>query len=414
MGPGAARRGYPAGVKVRRGRLLLLLPLLAAALAVVAAAHGYVALRLVLDPGLPGPWRGALLCLVAAGFLSLLLAPVAERSLPPRRARWLAWPASLWLGALFLTLVALGASELFFARAGRAALAAVPGAEASSPAPAARAALVGFAVLVAGAAAVRSALAPPRLRRVSVSIPRWPGPLEGFRIAQISDVHIGPILDRRFASAVVARVNALAPDLIAVTGDLVDGPVSRLADEVAPFAGLRARHGTFFVTGNHDHYSGVAGWVERVRALGFRVLRNERVAIERDGAAFDLVGVDDHRGSLVLEDGGEDLDRALAGRDASRPAVLLAHDPTTFRRAAGRVDLQLSGHTHGGQIWPFRYLVRLAVRWVEGLHRARGSALYVSRGTGFWGPPMRLFAPAEITEITLTRGERGEGDDRVE
>jgi hypothetical protein len=192
---------------------------------------------------------------------------------------------------------------------------------------------------------------------------------------------------------------------VAVTGDLVDGPVEKLRGDVAPFAGLRGRHGVYFVTGNHDVYSGGEPWVRHVRELGMRPLRNERVAIGgADG--FDLAGVDDHRGDWV-RGSSEDIGKALAGRDPARAVVLLAHDPGSFRRASAQgVDLQLSGHTHGGQIWPFNYLVRLAVPWVAGLHRVGASLLYVSRGTGFWGPPMRLFAPAEITELVL----RGAGE----
>jgi predicted MPP superfamily phosphohydrolase len=236
---------------------------------------------------------------------------------------------------------------------------------------------------------------------VEIDLERWPPALDGYRIAQISDIHIGPILGRAFAAELCRRVNALDPDLIAVTGDLVDGSVRRLRDEVAPLAGLEARHGVFFVTGNHDHYSGAAAWADRVRQLGIRVLRNERVAIGGELDGFDLVGVDDHRGNLGA-DGREDLPRALEGRDPGRPAVLLAHDPTTFKRAStAGIDLQLSGHTHGGQIWPFVYLVRLAVPFVAGLYSRGRSRLYVSRGTGFWGPAMRLGAPAEITELVL-------------
>jgi predicted MPP superfamily phosphohydrolase len=240
------------------------------------------------------------------------------------------------------------------------------------------------------------------VRRIELRLRRWPRELDGFRIVQISDVHIRPILDRRFAAQVVARCRALAPDLIAVTGDLVDGSVRRIGDEVAPFAALRAPCGVFFVTGNHDHYSGAERWVERVRALGMRVLRNERVSVGSGDAVFDVAGVEDHHAHLMSGTHREDLPQALEGRDQSRPVILLAHDPATFHQAARLdVDLQLSGHTHGGQIWPFCYLVRLNTPYVAGHYVKNGSQLYVSCGTGFWGPAMRLGAPAEITEITV-------------
>jgi predicted MPP superfamily phosphohydrolase len=309
------------------------------------------------------------------------------------------------MGVAFLLLVLLGASDLVLGLGGAAAWAAggeLADAEGTSRA---RAALVAGAALVLAAVGMRGALRPPALRRIELRIPRWPAALDGFRIAQISDVHIGPILGKRFARHVVERVNALSPDLIAVTGDLVDGSVRRLGDEVAPFADLRADHGVYFVTGNHDHYSGARSWVARAAELGMRPLRNECVAIARGAAAFDLAGVDDAHGSWLGEGGGEDLERALAGRDRSRPVVLLAHDPSTWKRASRMgVDLQLSGHTHGGQIWPFFYFVRLVIPWVAGLYERAGSLLYVSRGTGFWGPPLRLLAPAEITEISLRCG----------
>jgi predicted MPP superfamily phosphohydrolase len=242
------------------------------------------------------------------------------------------------------------------------------------------------------------------VRHVSIDLARGSRGLDGYRIVQISDLHIGHILGRDFAAEVVARVNALDPHLVAITGDLVDGDVATLREEVAPFAELRARDGVYFVTGNHDYYSGAEAWVARVRELGIRVLRNEHVSVGLPGAELDLAGVEDHHANLVASDAAEDLPRALAGRDAERPVVLLAHDPTTFRQAARLgVDLQLSGHTHGGQIWPFRWAVRLVLRFVAGHYRRGSSQLWVSRGTGFWGPPMRLLAPAEITAITLRR-----------
>ncbi len=382
-------------------RSLAILLVAALAISILVGIHVYIARRLVIEPGLAEPWRSAALAAVALLGASLFLQPFARRRLGPVLARALAWPASLWMGFAWLLLCGLAASDLLLWALANAARAASDAAEPAA-APGLRAAAVVAAALVAGAFAVRQALRPPEVRRVEIALERWPRALDGFRIAQISDLHIGPILGREFAALVTARVNALSPDLIAVTGDLVDGSVRRLADEVAPLAALRARHGVFFVTGNHDHYSGASAWAARARELGMRVLRNERVEIAVEGARFDLVGVDDHRGNPAAAEGREDLPRALSGRDPARPALLLAHDPSTFKRACrAGIDLQLSGHTHGGQIWPFVYLVRLAVPFVAGLYTRNGSCLYVSRGTGFWGPAMRLRAPAEISVITL-------------
>jgi predicted MPP superfamily phosphohydrolase len=372
--------------------------------------HVYVARRLVLDPGLPEPWRTVCLALIVGLGACLILQPIGERRLSPARARWIAWPASLWMGFAFLLLLQLLASDALLWLAGRSALAAPAAGGEPSDLAGLRAAVVCLVALVAAAAGLRSALRPPRLERVELRLARWPSALDGFRVAQISDLHIGPILGRAFAAHLVERVAALEPDLVVVTGDLVDGSVKQLADEVAPLAGLRGRYGVFFVTGNHDHYSGASAWAERAGELGMRVLRNQRVESRAGGAVFDLAGVDDHRGDLIGGEGGEDLDAALGGRDPERPALLLAHDPSTFKRASQRdVDLQLSGHTHGGQIWPFGLFVRLVIPFVAGHYRRGEAQLYVSRGSGFWGPPMRLLAPAEITEIVLRSPEAGSG-----
>jgi predicted MPP superfamily phosphohydrolase len=312
----------------------------------------------------------------------------------------LAWSAYAWLGFAFLLMTATFATDAVLWLLGAAL------AEPSEfPALARmRAFAVGGVALVLSASGLRAGLSLPGVRRVEVSLARWPDALDGFRIVQISDIHLGALRGRQFAADVTERVNALAPDLVAVTGDLVDGSVARIGAEAEPFGALRGRHGVFFVTGNHDFYSGASAWVARMAELGWRTLRNDRVAIEANGGVFDLAGVDDTHGKLIEPGAGEDVARALDGRDESRPVVLLAHDPSTFHRASRRgVDLQLSGHTHGGQIWPFKYMVRASVPWVAGLYRVGASAIYVSSGTGFWGPPMRVGAPAEITEIVLRR-----------
>ncbi len=374
---------------------------LAIALSVLFGGHYYVALRLVLDPELREPARGIALAVIGLGLFSLFAQPFAERLIAPPWNRLVGWPASLWMGVAFLFLITLAAGDLLHFLAGGVAYAA--GGSLPDPTASARAqAATTLAVVgVASAFALFGGLRAPRLARVEIALARWPPALDRFRIAQISDIHIGPLRDRRFARHLTERVNALAPVLICVTGDLVDGSARLLADEVAPFAGLRARHGVYFVTGNHDHSSGSDAWVGVIEKLGLVPLRNRHVTLQCDGATFVLAGVDDHRGGFG--DGQrEDLPKALAGIDPTLPVVLMAHDPATFKRASqSGVDLQLSGHTHGGQIWPFRWLVRLAVPFVAGRYTRDGAELYVSRGTGFWGPPMRLFAPAEITELTL-------------
>lgn len=383
-------------------RLLLIVAFVTVLLLVIVGGHLYLADQLVEAPALPQPWRSLALAVIVVGALLLIAQPLAERFLPRAQGRWIIWPASLWIGFAFLML-------LFTAAANLAQMLLSPAfADASVADPTAArmwAAAIVVGALLVGSFAVRTALRAPTLERRELRLRRWPAALDGFRIVQISDIHIGPILDRRFAAALVERCNALRPDLVAITGDLVDGHVALVGDEVEPFAHLRATHGAYFVTGNHDHYSGADDWVARVTQLGVHPLRNERVTIAHNGERFDLAGVEDHHAHLVSGTHREDLEQALDGRDAQRPVVLLAHDPLTFKAAARLgVDLQLSGHTHGGQIWPFRYLVRLSTPYVVGHYRVNGSQLYVSRGTGFWGPAMRLFAPGEITEIVLRRG----------
>jgi uncharacterized protein len=286
--------------------------------------------------------------------------------------------------------------------------------------------LFGGAVTAAAGAltavAMRSALGPVAVRRVPISLPRLPRQLNGLTIVQLTDIHVGPTIGRAFIETIVARANALHPDVIAITGDLVDGSVDELADSVAPLAQLRARHGVYFVTGNHEYFSGATSWIAELTRLGIRCLRNERVAIGtaqggpeqgqgQEQPSFDLAGVDDRSGARSGEPGhGEDLDKALAGLDPARAVVLLAHQPkSVFAAARFGIGLQISGHTHGGQIWPFSYIVRLQQPFVAGLHRHGATQVYVSRGTGYWGPPMRLGAPAEITQLVLTRAEDEDG-----
>ncbi|RKI04294.1 metallophosphoesterase [Corallococcus sp. AB038B] len=243
----------------------------------------------------------------------------------------------------------------------------------------------------------------PEVTEVVVRIPKLPRSLDGFSIVQLTDLHVGPFIQRRFMDELVRRANALKPDLVAITGDLVDGTVPRLGGFVAALGNLHARYGSFFVTGNHDYSSGAEAWVAHLGSMGIPSLRNRHVRIGDEGGAFDLVGVDDWHGGRRLGQKGYDLDLALADRDPERAAVLLAHQPANFKVAAERgVDLQISGHTHGGQLFPMTALIGLSWEHSAGHYRHGDSHIYVSRGCGFWGPPMRLGSPPELVKLVLT------------
>jgi uncharacterized protein len=250
---------------------------------------------------------------------------------------------------------------------------------------------------------VAEALGAVALKNVKVALRKFPKELSGMRIVQLTDVHIGPMLGREWLEGIVARVNALDADLVVITGDLVDGSVEALRHHVAPLATLKSKLGVYFVTGNHEYYSGAASWIEHLGTLGIRVLRNECITIGSGAASFDLAGVDDHTGGQFIKGHGADVPKALAGRDANRECILLAHQPKEIIEASKLgVGLQISGHTHGGQVFPATLLVRLQQPFTAGLDRLGDTQIYVSCGTGYWGPPMRIAAPAEITLIEVT------------
>jgi uncharacterized protein len=243
----------------------------------------------------------------------------------------------------------------------------------------------------------------PGIVEVRIPVLDLPQALHGFSIAQISDVHVGPTIKRGFVEKIVRRVNALNVDMIAVTGDLVDGSVQQLSAHTAPLAGLTARHGTYFVTGNHEYYSGERAWTEEIRRLGMRVLKNEHVVLEHDGTSLVLAGVTDYSAHHFDPAQRSDPAAALHGAPADAGAkILLAHQPSSASAAAqAGFDVQLSGHTHGGQFWPWNLFVHLFQPFTSGLHRLKNLWIYVSRGTGYWGPPNRFGVPSEITRIRL-------------
>ncbi len=239
---------------------------------------------------------------------------------------------------------------------------------------------------------------------VEVPLANLPKELEGFTIAQISDIHVGQTIKRNFVEAIVDRVNLLDADMIAITGDVADGSVPDLAHHTEPLARLASRHGTYFVTGNHEYYSGVDAWIRELERLGAKVLMNEHVVLDHDGAALTVAGVTDWSAHHFDPSQKSDPRAAAKGAPEHAPKVLLAHQPRSalFAEAAG-YQLQLSGHTHGGQFWPWNFLVRLQQPFIAGLHRLGRMWVYTSRGTGYWGPPMRFGIPSEITLIHLVR-----------
>ncbi|MDX3431557.1 metallophosphoesterase [Streptomyces sp. ME01-18a] len=417
-----------------------------AVLALLAGVHRYVWRRLIGDTTA----RGSLarrVGTVAAFVLPLLTvgALVSSRSgVPFPVQQVLAWPGYLWLAALLYLTLALLVGEAvrpllsrFLARRAAARQTApvdvsvgapavqVPAAAEPGPAtdgstrtdpapdteapappvadPSRRlfvARAVGGAAALAGLGTVGlgtyGVLRGPRTKRITVRLAGLPRSAHGFRIAVVSDIHLGPILGRAHTRRVVDAINATSPDLVAVVGDLVDGSVADLGPAAEPLAGLEARHGSYFVTGNHEYFSGAAEWVDHVRELGLHPLENARVEI----AGFDLAGVNDVAGES--EGQGPDFARALGDRDRGRASVLLAHQPVVIDDAVEYgVGLQLSGHTHGGQLWPGNLVAELANPTVAGYERYGDTQLYVSRGAGAWGPPVRVGAPSDITVVEL-------------
>lgn len=386
-------------------RIISIVLFLVVALGIVAAAHYYVWARLVRDVGFsPGVRR-------ALGWGTVLLAVsipasfILSRQLPPSHGRSLLFGIYTWMGTLLLCVIVLALTDLVrfivhLTLAQQLGLSRDPERRLFLK----RLFAVGATAVTGGLAvtATRQALARVRIVNVKVRLSRLPKAMHGFTIVQLSDIHLGPTLRHEFSRQIVAQVNALDADLVAITGDLVDGTVEHLQGMVATLGELRSRFGTYFVTGNHEYYSGVDDWIVELRRLGIQVLRNERVSIGSDEASFDLIGIDDAHAAQFGNGHGADLAKAVYGRNPHREAVLLAHQPRAVYEAVEHgIGLQLSGHTHGGQIWPFNYLVKLQQPIIKGLVKFGSVWVYVSSGTGYWGPPMRLGAPAEITRITL-------------
>ncbi|MGW0806040.1 metallophosphoesterase [Nonomuraea sp. NPDC002799] len=402
----------------------------------VLLVHFYLWHRLVRQTTRPGGLRKGLTWGLA-GLLAILVVTFVGTRMGLES--WLAWPGFIWLAVMFYLVVLLVLLEIpravaavVLRRAERRERVPVPepqvavltGASAEErpalaeerPAPVVApvsvsrrlflgrttAAVAGVAALGTVGYGMTSALGDPVIERVGVSLPKLDPRLGGLRFAVVSDIHLGPLTGIGHTERIVRMINALEADVVAIVGDLVDGTVAQLGALAQPLKNLESRYGAYFVTGNHEYFTaeGPDEWVEELGELGVRSLRNERVEIRHQGAVLDLAGVNDVGGAAAGD--GPDFAKALGGRDTGRSAVLLAHQPIQARDAARHgVDLQLSGHTHGGQIAPFNLVVGLQQPVVSGLATVDGTQVYVTRGAGFWGPPVRVGAPPEITMLEL-------------
>jgi uncharacterized protein len=389
--------------------------------AVLGLMHLYLWKRLIKDTTRPGRTRWILTVVLVALATLLIATLVLPRVIGVTESGWLAWPGYIWFGLvvyLFLTLLVLEPIRLVLHRwtkqkprettAAAATIDPPADQRAASPALNRRVFLARASAVAAGAASAglvgvgaASALGPPNLLQLPVRLRRLDPAFNGFRIAVVSDIHLGQLSGRAHTERIVDMINGTAPDLVAVVGDVVDGTVEELGPAAEPLQDLHSREGTFFVTGNHEYFvEDPASWLRELERLGVQPLLNENTVIRRGTAAFDLAGVNDVEGESRSEP--PDFDRALAGVDSSRPTILLAHQPVLVGEAAARgVELQLSGHTHGGQMWPFHYVVRAAQPALAGLSSVDGTQLYVTRGAGFWGPPVRIGAAPDITVLTL-------------
>ena len=364
----------------------------------LALLHIYIGLRLVPAMALGAAGTAVAIFLLAALWL---LVPTGLFASSLKRFRWaeqLTWAGLLAMGffsSLLVLTVLRDAALLMVAAAGAGSAAVARASAIGVP-------LLALAVTLVGLVNARRVA---RVVEVEVPIAGLPAAFHGYSIVQISDIHVGPTIKRGYLNAIVARVNALQPDAIAITGDLVDGSVQRLGIHTAPLANLSARDGTFFVTGNHEYYSGANEWIVELRRLGLTVLVNQHVVRERGGDALMIAGVADFTAHHYDESHRSDPHAAAAGAPANvRARVLLAHQPRSAEAAADAgFDLQLSGHTHGGQFFPWNLFVPLQQPYTAGLNRLRSLWVYTSRGTGYWGPPKRFGAPSEITRVILVR-----------
>lgn len=389
--------------------------------AISAGLATYITLRLFYRTPFRRRWKFAIACgIVFTLFLPVFMIIFRRAGFDNGVIDVLVWCGYLGVGFLSFVFTCVVIRDLFWLPAGafnkiRARLAkSAPEKATSNPIenPSRRGFLVNsmnYGILATAAVAtgygIAEARQTPQVKEVPIRIPHLPAPFEGFRIVQITDVHISPTFRRCSVEDIVAVVNTLNADIVTLTGDLVDGTVQQLAGDAAPLANIKSARGNYFVTGNHEYYSGVIAWIKEIRRLGFSVLINEHRIITSGKRIMVLAGVTDYREGRMLPGHRSDPHLALKDAPAADVKILLAHQPKNiFEAARAGYDLQISGHTHGGQFFPWNLVVGFTQPYVSGLHKYANTQIYVSCGTGYWGPPMRMGSPSEITLIKLISG----------
>jgi len=374
---------------------------------IVLLTHYYLWLRLVRDTGLNNLYKEmGTYCLIIFS-ISFPIALIVDQFTSLKYSFPLLWFSYLWLGIMMLLFFLLFSIDIIKILLYLFSKLTSPGdhivnLEKREFVSKMIASFALSSVFIASGLGVKNYYSQAIVKKFSVLLKGLPKAFKGFNIVQISDLHLGQMMTGQTLERIVTQVNNLKPDLIAITGDLADGSAAKLLLEAEPLKNLKAEHGVFFVTGNHEYYSGVKDWTFAIEKMGIKVLNNENIKIKRKDDYFYLAGVTDHEGKKFGKEHAADFKKALWGLENNKKKILLAHQPIAVQKASEYgTDLVLAGHTHGGQIWPFNYFVYLQQPYLKGFYDYNGTKLYVNQGTGCWGPPLRLGSENEITQIIL-------------